>query len=76
MELALLHLSRYLTKILARTLAKPILLLMPALLLASPSSLFAQAGAIEGEWQAYGGDIGSTKYTPLDQIDATHIYQL
>jgi glucose dehydrogenase len=76
MRLALLHLTHYLTKVLARTRAKPLLLLMLALLLASPSSLFAQAGAIEGEWQAYGGDIGSTKYTPLDQIDASNIDQL
>jgi quinoprotein glucose dehydrogenase len=80
MELALLHITRDLTQILARALAKPllplILVLLLALSLTSPSQLFAQTGAIDGEWQAYGGDIGSTKYTPLDQIDASNIDQL
>ena len=28
----------------------------------------AQKGAKEGEWRSYGGDLGSTKYSPLDQI--------
>ena len=27
-------------------------------------------GATNGEWRSYGGDLGSTKYSPLDQIDA------
>ena len=31
----------------------------------------AQHGApANGEWPTYGGDLGSTKYSPLDQIDA------
>ena len=31
----------------------------------------AQRGApANGEWPTYGGDLGSTKYSPLDQIDA------
>ena len=30
----------------------------------------AQYGAVDGEWRSYGGDNGSTKYSPLDQIDA------
>ena len=30
----------------------------------------AQHGApANGEWPTYGGDLGSTKYSPLDQID-------
>ena len=29
----------------------------------------AQQGAGQGEWTRYGGDPGSTKYAPLDQID-------
>ncbi len=33
-------------------------------------------GAQEGEWQAYGADIGSTKYTALDQIDAGNVANL
>ena len=30
----------------------------------------AQYGAVDGEWRSYAGDPGSTKYSPLDQIDA------
>jgi len=33
------------------------------------SAVQAQYGATEGEWRSYGGDVGSTKYSPLDQID-------
>jgi len=33
----------------------------------------AQQGApANGEWPTYGGDLGGTKYSPLDQIDATN----
>ena len=33
----------------------------------------AQQGAPEnGEWPTYGGDLGSSKYSPLDQIDAAN----
>ena len=35
-------------------------------LLAAPAA--AQHGAADGEWRSYGGDTGSTKYSPLDQI--------
>lgn len=38
-----------------------------ALALVVPAS--AQHGAEGGEWRSYGGDVGSTKYSPLDQID-------
>ena len=37
----------------------------------------AQNGAPEnGEWPTYGGDLGSTKYSPLDQIDAQNFEDL
>ena len=36
----------------------------------------AQYGATNGEWRSYGGDLGSTKYSPLDQIDATNFADL
>ncbi|MXY16255.1 MAG: pyrroloquinoline quinone-dependent dehydrogenase [Acidobacteria bacterium] len=36
------------------------------ILLSAPAA--AQQGATGGEWRSYGGDIGSTKYSPLDQI--------
>ncbi len=29
-----------------------------------------------GEWPAYGGDIGHTRYAPLDQIDASNFTEL
>ncbi|MCE2513477.1 MAG: PQQ-binding-like beta-propeller repeat protein [Acidobacteria bacterium] len=37
---------------------------------------FAQHGAVEGEWRAYGAENGATKYSPLDQIDATNVARL
>ncbi len=36
----------------------------------------AQQGAKNGEWRFYGGDAGSTKYSPLDQINATNVKKL
>jgi quinoprotein glucose dehydrogenase len=36
----------------------------------------AQQGAVSGEWQAYGADNGSTKYTALSQIDKTNVQNL
>ncbi|MDA0897569.1 MAG: hypothetical protein O3A71_12235, partial [Proteobacteria bacterium] len=38
--------------------------------IASGSSML---GARDGDWQAYAGDIGSTKYTPLAEIDASNV---
>ena len=36
----------------------------------------AQHGTAGGEWTRYGGDPGSTKYAPLDQINKSNISQL
>jgi quinoprotein glucose dehydrogenase len=37
----------------------------------------AQHGApASGEWRTYGGDLGNTRYSPLDQIDATNFNKL
>ncbi len=36
----------------------------------------AQTGTDGGEWRAYGADLASTKYSPLDQIDAANFGQL
>ncbi len=48
-----------------------------ALALASVCSVgHAQSGAVGGEWRHYGGDRGSTKYSPLDQIDRSNVGQL
>ena len=34
------------------------------------ASLIGQSGTKNGEWRTYGGDLGSTRYAPLDQINA------
>ena len=36
----------------------------------------AQTGAPDGEWRTYGGDLGSTRYSPLDQIDGRNFSEL
>ena len=35
-----------------------------------------QGASAEGEWRAYGGDLGNTKYSPLTQIDAGNFGKL
>ncbi len=35
-----------------------------------------QSGAKNGEWRWYGGDAGHTRYSPLDQINATNFSEL
>ena len=44
------------------------------LVLALP--LLAQKGATNGEWRSYGADLGNTKYSPLDQINASNFNNL
>jgi len=41
-----------------------------------PSLALAQYGATNGEWRTYAGDLGGTKYSPLDQIDGTNFSTL
>jgi quinoprotein glucose dehydrogenase len=36
----------------------------------------AQSGAKNGEWRTYGGDLGNTHYSPLDQVSATNFSKL
>ena len=36
----------------------------------------AQSGAKNGEWRTYGGDLGNTHYSPLDQINAGNFSKL
>jgi quinoprotein glucose dehydrogenase len=43
---------------------------------ASPSELGAQSGAKNGEWRSYAGDTGSTRYSPLEQINASNFNKL
>src|SRR6185503_16881832 len=35
-----------------------------------------QTGTKNGEWPTYGGDLGNTKYAPLDQITAANFNSL
>ena len=43
---------------------------------ATVPGLVAQQGAAGGNWLYYGGDAGSTKYSPLDQITADNVADL
>ena len=45
-------------------------------LLAAISPLLAQTGAKNGEWPTYGGDLGNTRYSALDQINAGNFDKL
>jgi quinoprotein glucose dehydrogenase len=36
----------------------------------------AQSGAANGEWRTYGGDLGNTHYSPLDQINGGNFSKL
>jgi quinoprotein glucose dehydrogenase len=38
--------------------------------------LNAQSGAKNGEWRTYGGDLGNTRYSPLNQINASNFDKL
>ena len=40
------------------------------------TSLIGQSGAANGEWRTYGGDLGSTRYSALDQINADNFSKL
>jgi glucose dehydrogenase len=55
-----------------RTLCRVVARLGPlvCLLLLATMPVKGQLGAKNGEWRTYGGDIGSTHYSPLDQINA------
>jgi glucose dehydrogenase len=47
-----------------------------SLLIATALPLLAQTGAKNGEWPTYGGDLGNTRYSPLDQINAANFEKL
>ena len=48
-----------------------LLTLLVAATVAAPP-LLGQVGARDGEWRTYGGDLGHTRYSPLDQITAAN----
>ncbi|HEV2199020.1 MAG TPA: PQQ-binding-like beta-propeller repeat protein [Bryobacteraceae bacterium] len=45
-----------------------------AAIMALPAA--AQTGAKNGDWTTYGGDLGNTRYAPLNQIDASNFNKL
>ena len=47
-----------------------------SLVFVSAAPLSAQTGAKSGEWRTYGGDLGNTHYSPLEQINADNFYKL
>src|SRR5512134_2910942 len=57
-----------------RSLRIPASLLV--VLLWSTVRLPGQSGAKNGEWPTYGGDLGHTRYAPLDQINASNFSKL
>src|SRR6266704_1989001 len=50
--------------------------LTACLLLWAAMPIIGQSGAKNGEWRTYGGDLGNTHYSPLDQINADNFYKL
>ena len=51
-------------------------LLLPVVLVCTAVGLPAQEGTQNGEWPTYGGDLASTRYSPLDQINAENFNDL
>ncbi len=47
-----------------------------AAVIAASATVAAQRGAPGGEWPTYGGDLGHTRYAPLDQITAANFADL
>ena len=47
-----------------------------AVCLLAGASLAGQSGVGQGEWRSYGGDLGHTRYSPLDQINADNFGKL
>ncbi|HLK46933.1 MAG TPA: PQQ-binding-like beta-propeller repeat protein [Bryobacteraceae bacterium] len=47
-----------------------------AITLAAAACAIAQTGARNGEWPSYGGDLGHTRYSALDQINASNFKDL
>src|ERR1700722_20113478 len=47
-----------------------------SLAISGSTPVAAQTGAKGGEWTTYGGDLGNTRYSPLDQINASNFSKL
>ncbi|MES1254767.1 MAG: pyrroloquinoline quinone-dependent dehydrogenase [Acidobacteriota bacterium] len=49
---------------------------LACVLVAATVVLSGQSGAGAGEWRTWGGDLGNTRYAPLDQINAANFNSL
>src|SRR5262249_56197925 len=49
---------------------------LAVVLAAATAVLSGQTGAKNGEWRTYGADVGNTRYSPLDQINAANFKTL
>ena len=45
-------------------------------MISTAAALSGQSGTKNGEWRTYGGDLGNTRYSPLDQINAANFSKL
>jgi quinoprotein glucose dehydrogenase len=54
----------------------PILLGAASVVCCAAVTVIGQSGAANGEWRSYGGDLGHTRYAPLDQINAANFNTL
>lgn len=59
-----------------QTMTKRVVLALACAALAFAQAGTAQKGATNREWRHYGGDAGGTKYSPLDQINASNVKNL
>src|SRR2546426_5411033 len=53
-----------------------VLVVSLCLLLSATAPIHGQSGAKNGEWRSYAGDVASTRYSPLDQINASNFSKL
>jgi quinoprotein glucose dehydrogenase len=60
----------------ARRLRNGSLVLAAVVAAMTNASVHGQTGAPKGEWRTYGGDLGHTRYAPLDQITAANFSKL
>ena len=50
--------------------------LVAVMVCAATIGVAAQFGTTNGEWRTWGGDLGVTRYAPLDQINAANFNTL
>jgi len=55
---------------------KAVVIVAASLIAGAGLPLVAQSGARNGEWTSYGGDLGHTRYSALDQINASNFNNL